>query len=91
MTGWPTSDFGVSLANGIDMGGEYLLYAKGNAEIQINLDRDAYITNKTYDEATNTLTAIVNIPENATFIMLSFRIQLALVYKIWLSYNQVTI
>jgi hypothetical protein len=74
ISGWPTQDFGVILASGsVDMGGKYLLYAKGNAEISVDLQSNAYVSNKTYDSSTNTLTAFINIPENATYLMLSFR------------------
>ncbi len=62
ITGWPKNDFGTVLcSNSVDMGGKYLLYAKGNADISSVVDRAVYITNKTYDASTNTLTAIVNI------------------------------
>jgi len=55
------------------MGGIYLLYANGNAEISEPIDRGTQITNKIYDATTNTLTALVNVPQNTTQIMLSFR------------------
>jgi hypothetical protein len=72
-TGWPTSDFGVMISSSaVDLGGAYILSAKGNANVSVFDNRLAYITNKTYDSLTNTLTAIVNIPEGATQITLSF-------------------
>jgi hypothetical protein len=73
-TGWPTSDFGVIISAGaVDLGGAYLLSAKGNANVSVFGDYRAYITNKTYDAVTNTLTAVVNIRENTTQIILSFQ------------------
>ena len=73
-TGWPTSDFGMVIAtDSVDFGGTYLLYAKGNAEISEPVDRSTYITNKTYDASTNTLTAVVNVPQGVDQLMLSFR------------------
>jgi hypothetical protein len=72
-TGWPTSDFAVILSSGaIDLGGAYLIYAKGNANISIWDNRQAYITNQTYDPTTNTLTAVANLPENSTSFILVF-------------------
>jgi hypothetical protein len=74
ITGWPTADFGVIFISGsVDAGGQYLLYAKGNAELAPLLDQAAYISNKTYDAATNTLTAILNMPEGPASILLSFK------------------
>mgnify|MGYP002475020929 CR=1 FL=1 len=74
ITGWPTADFGVIIvSDNLDMGGIYLLYANGNAEISEPIDRGTQITNKIYDATTNTLTALVNVPQNTTQIMLSFR------------------
>ena len=74
LTGWPTSDFGMVLATeNIDMGGEYLFYAKGNASISIFDGAPAYITDTIYDVTTNTLTAIIHVSENTTQMMLSFR------------------
>ena len=72
-TGWPTSDFGVVITfNAVDLGGAYFLSAKGNADITIFSNRNAYITNKVHDQTTNTMTAIVNIPENSTHLILCF-------------------
>jgi hypothetical protein len=72
-TGWPTSDFSVILSkNAVDTGGAYLVYAKGNANISILSNYFAYITNKTYDPSTNTLTAVANIPQNTTSVILCF-------------------
>ena len=72
-TGWPLEDFGVVTATGnLDLGGEYLLYAKGNAEISFTAS-SGYVTNKTYDSATNTMTAILHVPEGADQTFLSFR------------------
>ena len=74
VTGWPTSDFGMVLAtDNIDLGGKYLLQAKGNAVVSISGGCSGYITNQTYDATTNTLTAIVNIPEGEEQSFLSFR------------------
>jgi hypothetical protein len=73
-TGWPTSDFAVILSSGaIDLGGAYLIYAKGNANISVWDNLQAYITNKTYDPTTNTMTAIANMPENSTSLVLVFQ------------------
>ena len=73
-TGYPNSDFGVVIASeGIDLGGKYLFYARGNAKISIDLDSSAYITNQTYDVATNILTAFLNLPQGAKYITLTFR------------------
>lgn len=73
-TGWPTNDFGVVIAtSSLDMGGTYFLSAKGNATISEPVDTGTRITNQTYDPATNILTALVNVPENTTQMMLSFR------------------
>lgn len=72
-TGWPTSDFGVVISfNALDIGGTYLLFAKGNADISIFSNPNAYITNKVHDQTTNILTATVNIPENSTHLILCF-------------------
>ncbi len=57
----------------VDAGGTYLLSAKGNAQVSVFGNYHAYITNKTYDALTNTLTAVVNIPENSSQIILSFK------------------
>jgi hypothetical protein len=73
-TGWPTSDFAVVIsASALDMGGKYSLSAKGNANVSVFGDIHAYITDKTYDETTNTMTAVVNILEGATQLILSFQ------------------
>jgi hypothetical protein len=72
-TGWPTSDFSVIVSSvALDMGGGYLLYAEGNANVSVFGDSHAYITNKTYNETTNTMKAIVNIEEGSTQIILCF-------------------
>jgi hypothetical protein len=72
-TGWPTSDFSVTLSEAaIDLAGTYLIYAKGNADISVWGDNRAYITNKTYDPTTNTMTAVANMPENSTRFILNF-------------------
>ena len=74
ITGWPTSDFGVVLAtNDLDMGGAYLLSAKGNAQISTIDGLSIYVTNQTYDASTNILTAWINVPQGQTGIILSFR------------------
>jgi len=73
INGWPKSDFGMVTGTGnLDLGGEYLLYAKGNADVSLNAS-PGYITDKTYDAATNTMTAIVHVPEGADQTFLSFR------------------
>jgi hypothetical protein len=74
VTGWPTCDFGTVLADAsFDLGGVYSFYAKGNAEISVDLDSAAYISNKTYDASTNTLTALINVEQGAPQILISFR------------------
>jgi hypothetical protein len=74
ITGFPTSDFGMVIASdSVDMAGAYLLYAKGNAEVSIDLQSGAYISNKTYDASTNIMTAFINIPQGAKYMTLSFR------------------
>ena len=73
ITGWSTQDFGVVIAtNGIDHGGAYQLYAKGNATIKVIVQDYAYISDQTYDATTNTLSAIVNIPQGTNDIFLGF-------------------
>ena len=73
ITGWPTCDFGVVIAtDNLDLGGQYLLYAKGNADVSVP-GSSGYITNKTYDVASNTMTAIINVPEGEEQTFLSFR------------------
>ncbi len=57
----------------IDLGGAYLIYAKGNANISVWDNLQAYITNKTYDSTTNTMTAVANMPENSTSLVLVFQ------------------
>ena len=72
-TGWPTSDFGMCIAsNGYDIGGRYLLYAKGNADVKTTIRFEGHIENKTYDPSTNILSAIVFIFQNTTDMMISF-------------------
>ena len=74
ITGWPTSDFGVTLACvGLDLGGTYLLTAKGNAEVSLNEGVKDAIKNKTYNATTNTLTAFVVVQEGTQAISLVFR------------------
>ena len=74
ITGWPSSDFGIVLASdSADFGGAYLFYAKGNAEISIDLDSASYVSDKTYDASTNTLTAVINIVQNASQVLISCR------------------
>lgn len=71
--GWPTSDFGAIISyNAVDLGGAYFLSAKGNADISVFSNPNAYIKNKVYDQITNTMTAIVDIPENSTHLILCF-------------------
>jgi hypothetical protein len=67
-TGWPTSDFGMILvSNAYDLGGRYLLSAKGNADVKLSIRFEGHIENKTYDPITNTLSAIVFILQNTGF------------------------
>ena len=74
ISGWPVEDFGVILAtNDLDMGGKYLFYAKGNAQISTIDGLSIYITNLTYNASTNILSAIINVPQGQTGIILSFR------------------
>jgi hypothetical protein len=74
VTGWPTSDFGITIAtDNLDLGGKYLLSAKGNASVSVPGDHSAYITDQTYDPSTNTLTAYVNIEQGQDQLFLSFR------------------
>jgi hypothetical protein len=55
------------------MGGSYLVYAKGNANVSVFANYRAYATNQKYDPSTNIMTAVVNIPENSTSLILSFQ------------------
>jgi hypothetical protein len=72
-TGWPTGDFGVVvIVDGLDLGGAYFLSVKGDANVSVFNNSNAYITNKSHDETTDIMTAIVNIPENSTNLVLSF-------------------
>jgi hypothetical protein len=72
-TGWPTEDFGMVLATGnVDLGGKYLLYAKGNAQVSLS-ECSGYISDQTYDPTTDTMTAFVNILEGEQQMFLSFR------------------
>lgn len=74
VTGWPTDDFGAVVASGFfDLGGTYLIGAKGNADIALTDDIPDYICNKTYDSSTNTLSAVLVLPQNTSQIRLSFR------------------
>ncbi|CAF1603387.1 unnamed protein product [Rotaria sp. Silwood1] len=74
ISGWPNNDFGMVLAaDHVDLDGTYLLYAKGNAQVSTAGGSPANINNKTYDASTNTLTAIINVPQGTTQMMLSFR------------------
>ena len=57
----------------VDLDGKYLLYAKGNAQVSLSGGCSGYITEQTYDPVTNTMTTIVNIPEDEDQKMLSFR------------------
>jgi hypothetical protein len=55
ITGWPTSDFvTVLVSNSYDLGGRYLLSAKGNADIRMTIRFEGHIENKTHDSITNT-------------------------------------
>jgi len=63
----------VIVTGSIDLGGRYLFYAKGNAEVVTVGGSPAYINNQTYDASSNTLTAFVNVPQGATQMMLGFR------------------
>jgi hypothetical protein len=72
-TGWPIGDFSVViLVDGLDLGGAYFLSGKGDANVSVFGNSDAYITNKSHDKTTDIMTAIVNIPENSTTLILSF-------------------
>ena len=62
----------VISASAVDTGRTYLFYAKGNANVSVLGEYFAYITNKTYDTATNTLSAVIHIPQGANRIILSF-------------------
>jgi hypothetical protein len=74
ITGWPISDFGVQISSGaVDMGGTYLLHAKGNANVSLMGGSEDSIKNKTYNATTNTLTAFVTVREGATDLVLIFR------------------
>ncbi len=74
ITGWPISDFGVQLSSeAVDMGGTYLLTANGNADVSLEGGSKLSIRNKTYDAASNTLTAFVIVREGADGIILKFR------------------
>jgi hypothetical protein len=74
VTGWPTKDFGVLIASdSFDLGGTYLLYAKGDAEVSIPNRLPGLIVNKTYDSITNTLSALIILPQGAAKMRLSFR------------------
>ena len=72
-TGWPTEDFGASLiSEAYDLGGRYFLTATGNADVRVTIRNQGHIENKTYDATTNTLSAIVYVPQNITGMGLSF-------------------
>lgn len=72
-TGWPTEDFGMVIAtDNLDLGGKYLLSAKGNAQVSLSAC-SGYFTNERYDPTTNTMTAIINIREGEDQIFVSFR------------------
>ena len=74
VTDWPTSDFDVILvSDSFDLGGKYFLQAQGNAEISISNHLSRLILNKTYDSITNTLSAVIVLPQNASKFRLSFR------------------
>ena len=74
ITGWPTSDFGVVIvSNSFDIGGTYLLHAKGDAQVHMASELPGYIANKTYDSSTNTLSALIILPQGASQMRLSFR------------------
>ena len=74
VTGCPTCDFGMLIVvEAVDVGGAYLFQAKGNANISIYNDSLSYISSQTYDLSTNTITAVINMVQNTTELMLSFR------------------
>jgi hypothetical protein len=74
ITGWPTSDFGVVLvSSSFDLGGTYLLHAKGDAQVTMASELPGYISNKTYNSTTNTLSALIILPQGASQMRLSFR------------------
>lgn len=73
VTGWPTSDFGMCLVSeAYDIGGRYLLTAKGNADVKMTIRFEGHIENKTYNSSTNTLSAIVFILQNTSDMGISF-------------------
>ena len=73
ITGWPISDFGVQVASvAVDLGGTYLLTAKGNADISYVEGSKQSIVNKTYDATTNTLTAFIVARQGASVMTLRF-------------------
>jgi hypothetical protein len=74
ITGWPITDFGMILiTETLDPSGTYLLNALGNAEVTVlGGSSQGYISNKTYDPLTNTLSALIIVPQSASQLMLSF-------------------
>ena len=73
ITGWPIGDFGVQVASvAVDLGGTYLLTAKGNADISYVEGSKQSIVNKTYDATTNTLTAFIVARQGASVMTLRF-------------------
>ena len=74
ITGWPITDFGVQISSeAVDMGGTYLLTAKGDAHVALIGGSSQSIKNKTYDPVTNTLTAFVVVRIGADSIILQFK------------------
>ena len=73
ITGWPNTDFAVEVASAAtDLGGTYLLTAKGNANVSYVEGSKASIVNQTYDATTNTLTAFVIAKQGAESMTLRF-------------------
>jgi hypothetical protein len=74
ITGWPTKDFAILIvSSSFDLGGTYLLYAKGNADITIPDELPGLIQNKQYDPSTNTLSAEIVLPQGSSQMELSFQ------------------
>ncbi len=74
VTGWPTSDFGVVIvSSSFDLAGTYLLHATGDAQVSMASKLPGSIVNKTYDLSTNTLSALITLPQGASQMRLSFR------------------
>lgn len=62
----------VVLSSNADIGENYLLHATGYAQISLTAS-GGKVLNKTYDRSTNTVSAIISIPQVSTSMVLSFR------------------